>query len=168
MTDGTAGGTSLVKDINANPGASSFPGEAGLSFLPSSCSSTGPGFLRRRRRQRPRAVEEQRHGGRHGAGEGHQREPGRGFLAKRLDGIQYALYFSADDGVSGRELWKTDRHGHGAGEGHRPGVGSSGDHGAFELLSERLHGVQQRLVFLGDDGVSGRELWKTDGTDTCR
>lgn len=69
------------------------------------------------------------------------------------------LYFFADDGVHGKELWKTD----GTDEGTVlvkdivPGSGSS-----FPS-SLKLSG--STLYFLADDGLFGRELWKTDGTE---
>ncbi|WP_163995216.1 ELWxxDGT repeat protein [Pyxidicoccus caerfyrddinensis] len=72
--------------------------------------------------------------------------------------IGRTLYFAADDGGYGRELWKTD----GTAEGTvlvkdiRPGpVGS-------ELL--RFITVGRTLYFVADDGEHGFELWKSDGT----
>lgn len=72
--------------------------------------------------------------------------------------IGRTLYFAADDGVHGRELWKTD----GTPEGTvlvkdiRPGSGGSG------LL--RFLAVGDTLYFVADDGRHGFELWKSDGT----
>jgi len=69
------------------------------------------------------------------------------------------LYFSADDGVNGRELWKSD--GTVAGtvmvRNIAPNVGDSSNPGDLTPLG----GV---LYFGAEDGVNGYELWKTDGT----
>lgn len=74
-----------------------------------------------------------------------------------------AIYFHADDGVHGRELWTSD--GTAAGTAMvadiRSGIGSG-----LEIFSSP-HGltpVGSRLLFFADDGVSGNELWATDGT----
>jgi ELWxxDGT repeat protein len=70
-----------------------------------------------------------------------------------------ALYFSADDGASGEELWKTD--GTAAGtfrvKDISPGAGASQPFG--------MTAFNGALYFAASDGVSGSELWKTDGTE---
>jgi len=82
-----------------------------------------------------------------------------------------ALYFSASDGVTGVELWKSDGT---VGDAVQvkdiaPGVGSVG--GIQAPLSSSPSGFtvfNNALYFSADDGVSGRELWKTDGTVTMQ
>ncbi|MEP7010100.1 MAG: ELWxxDGT repeat protein [Acidobacteriota bacterium] len=74
-----------------------------------------------------------------------------------------ALYFHANDDVHGRELWKSD--GTEAGTALvadiRPGV----DSGLQLFYSPHsLTPVGSRLLFFADDGVSGNEVWATDGT----
>jgi len=68
------------------------------------------------------------------------------------------LYFSMNDGLTGRELWKSD--GTVAGtvqvKDINPGGGSS-----FPTF---LGAVGSTLFFMADDGLTGHELWKTDGT----
>lgn len=68
------------------------------------------------------------------------------------------MLFSANDGVTGKELWKTD----GTPEGTvlvkdiNPGAGDSSPTGFTQYNGA--------LYFQANDGVNGRELWKTDGT----
>jgi ELWxxDGT repeat protein len=68
------------------------------------------------------------------------------------------LYFAANDGVHGTELYKSD--GTAAGtvlvKDMNPG---SGDSNPTDLTP-----VGSTLYFRADDGVHGQELWKTDGT----
>ncbi|GGB92465.1 ELWxxDGT repeat protein [Dyadobacter sediminis] len=68
------------------------------------------------------------------------------------------LYFSANDGVNGNELWKTD--GSTAGtvlvKNINPGAASS-DPSMFRT-------ADGQLFFVANDGTHGRELWKTGGT----
>src|SRR5262245_18159900 len=78
--------------------------------------------------------------------------------------VKGTLFFTANDGANGRELWKSD--GTAAGtvlvKDIRPGNSPYG----FPLTSSpaNLTAVGNQLFFSADDGVSGRELWKSDGT----
>ena len=83
---------------------------------------------------------------------------------KHLTAIGDTLFFSADDGISGEELWKTD--GTSAGTvlvaDISPGFGNYGYPSSSN--PKHLTAVGDTLFFSADDGFSGEELWKTDGT----
>jgi len=82
-------------------------------------------------------------------------EPDAGSAPGGLFAAGSKLFFSADDGIHGRELWTFD------GEG----VALAGDVAAGPASSAPvLLGASGATVFFSaDDGVNGRELWKTDG-----
>ncbi len=72
-----------------------------------------------------------------------------------------SVFFTADDGVHGRELWKTNRT-----TGRtalvkdiRPGSVVYDEYSPNELTA-----VGDSLFFVHDDGVHGRELWRSDGS----
>jgi ELWxxDGT repeat protein len=71
------------------------------------------------------------------------------------------VLFVADDGTSGAELWKTDGTPLGTVlvKDINPGAGS-----AFDLTNIQFTVSNGVVFFAADDGLRGRELWKTDGT----
>jgi ELWxxDGT repeat protein len=75
-----------------------------------------------------------------------------------LTGVNGSLFFSADDGVNGTELWKTDGtiaaivEDAVAGGGINPGVAASDPQGLID--------VNGTLFFSANDGTTGSELWK--------
>jgi ELWxxDGT repeat protein len=68
------------------------------------------------------------------------------------------LFFAADDGVNGRELWKSD--------GTALGTVLVKNIAAGITASDptELRSAGGKLFFLANDGVSGRELWVSNGT----
>jgi ELWxxDGT repeat protein len=98
--------------------------------------------------------------------------PGTAYLVKDIrngthDSIRWGkfevvrdrLYFVADDGFHGREMWVTD--------------GTTSDtHMLIDLVPQtgspdiyRITGDLSSVYFIADDGVHGYELWHTDGTN---
>jgi ELWxxDGT repeat protein len=83
-----------------------------------------------------------------------------GFNPDYLTNVSGTLFFFANDGATGRSLWKSD----GTAEGTvlvkdvRPGGPSS--NGAYYQMTN----VNGKLFFVGNDGTTGRELWTSDGT----
>ncbi len=163
-SDGTATGTVLVKDIR--PGSygyfpySSFPEELtavnGTLFFRANdgihgielwkSDGTEAGTL---------LVKDIRPGSSYGYPVGSN--PGQ------LTKVQGTLFFTANDGVHGTELWKSD----GTPEGTVPikdinaTISGSYANGSFPSYLTAVNGV---LFFAADDGVHGVELWKSDGT----
>lgn len=77
-----------------------------------------------------------------------------------VDGL---LLFYADDGVHGRELWRSDGTASGTAlvADIQSGPGSSNP--AIDCCADQVV-WKGALYFTADDGVSGRGLWRSDGT----
>jgi ELWxxDGT repeat protein len=77
---------------------------------------------------------------------------------KYLVDVAGTLFFTANDGIHGRELWRSN--------GTRAGtriVRNIGP-GSADGSPQELTAVGQTLYFTANDGVHGRELWMSDGT----
>ena len=76
-----------------------------------------------------------------------------------FDVLNGTVYFAADDGISGVELWKSG--GTPASTVRVADINS----GSGDSNPNWLTAVNGILFFAADDGTHGRELWKTTGTD---
>jgi ELWxxDGT repeat protein len=150
VSDGTAGGTGLLRDIR--------PGPAGSK--PSHRALFG-------RRQVTFRANDGLHGAEPWISDGTRRgtmllrdiRPGPlGSTPSTIVRAGRRGYFVADDGMHGRELWVTD--------GTRAGTRMVRDIalGATGAAPTSLRKVGSKLYFVADDRRRGRELWVTDGT----
>lgn len=69
------------------------------------------------------------------------------------------VYFSADDGINGRELWITDGTENGTFMVKNIAAGSDGS------SPNNFTEFKNKIYFSADDSVNGTELWVTDGTE---
>jgi len=77
---------------------------------------------------------------------------------ENLTDVNGVLFFTANDGVSGTELWKSDGTSTGTVlvKDINENMGSN---------PEELTNVNGLLFFSATNGTNGRELWKSDGTE---
>ena len=149
-TDGTAAGTSLVKDINANISANprNLVVVGGVIYFVVEDDKVGPELWKT-----------------NGAAAGtvlvkNIPPDSSSFFPVDLDltAVGSTLYFHTYGDINGRELWKSD--GTDAGtvlvKDIRPGLGSASP--------DNLTAVGSTLYFSANDGTNGTELWKSDGT----
>ena len=83
---------------------------------------------------------------------------GYGSNPSNLTVVNGHLFFSANDGVNGGELWETDGTSAGTVLVKDINPGAAGSNPA------NLTAVGKELFFTADDGTHGRELWESDGT----
>ncbi|PYX69808.1 MAG: hypothetical protein DMG78_20985, partial [Acidobacteria bacterium] len=77
-------------------------------------------------------------------------------IPANLTNVGGTLYFAADDGTNGMELWKSNGSTATRARDIVVGIGSSSP-----LNLVNLNGI---LYFTADDGTHGREVWRSDGT----
>ncbi|MBN2473527.1 MAG: tandem-95 repeat protein [Pirellulales bacterium] len=85
---------------------------------------------------------------------------------KNLTNVGGTLFFTADDGANGRELWISDGTEGGTEmvKDIYPGTGyADAPYSSSPTAMTEMNGL---LFFTADDGQNGWELWKSDGTDS--
>jgi ELWxxDGT repeat protein len=147
-SDGSSGGTQLVKDINPGSASSSIgyltPVDNTLFFVASNGTNGVELWKSDGTESGTSMVKDIRSGS-------------ASSYPSALAGLNGSLYFSATDGINGSELWKSN--GTAAGTTMLRNIHSSGSSSPQFLVS-----MGNYVYFSADDGVKGRELWKTDGT----
>ena len=160
-SDGTERGTVQVKDINIDPNPSASSSPRGFTVFNNALYFSADDGASGRELWRTDGTEG-------GTVRVKDIAPGTGFIGgiqvplssspSGLTVFNNALYFAADDGVHGVELWKTDGTGTGTVlvKDINPTAGASSSPRGFTVFNNALY-------FAADDGVHGVELWKTDG-----
>ncbi|MFO0978627.1 MAG: ELWxxDGT repeat protein [Planctomycetaceae bacterium] len=86
--------------------------------------------------------------------------------APKFTAIGSTLYFVANDGVNGFELWKTDGTTAGTSmvKDVNPGTASAMPHALGQGFPVQMISIGNLVYFVADDGTNGFELWQSDGT----
>jgi RNA polymerase sigma factor (sigma-70 family) len=175
-SDGTAAGTRMVKDINPGP-ASGFPdawignliavgptlfftaddGLHGVELWKSDGTAEGTVMVKDIHHGPGSSLEKRPPG---------NKKPPPGTTVQRaalgpdtMAVVDNTLFFTADDGVHGYELWKSD--GTAAGTVLVKDIAPGSEDG----YPTRLTNVHGTLYFAACDGVHRKQLWKSDGTE---
>lgn len=157
-SDGTAAGTVRVKDINPGPGDSKPLGltaVGGILFFSATDGASGRELWKSDGTEAGTVRVKDINPGSGGSNPGYS---GNIFRQNELVNAGGTLLFSADDGVNGIELWKSD----GTEEGTvlvrdiRPGGNS---------YARYLESVAGTVFFSAFNNAAGFELWKSDGTE---
>ncbi len=86
---------------------------------------------------------------------------------QNLTAVGGTLFFTAQDDTHGRELWRSD--GTEAGttlvKDVNPGSGSGAQNYSHGYGNSQMTAIGDTLFFPGYQGATGRELWKSDGTE---
>jgi ELWxxDGT repeat protein len=151
QSDGTEAGTLLVKDIN--PGvAGSFPFEMtvidGLLHFTADDGVSGRELCKTDGTSGGTQLFQDIAAGRDSSRPGSTTPP-------TIVDTGKSILFSASDGISGIELWKSDKHGTFQLQDIAPGAASSSP--------ESMTVTRKLVFFLANDNSSGRELWVMPG-----
>ncbi|MEA5502278.1 ELWxxDGT repeat protein, partial [Halotia wernerae UHCC 0503] len=79
--------------------------------------------------------------------------------------VDNVFYFFADDGIHGNELWKSDGTENGTVLVKDINSGSGNSASSVNNSFPDLTNVNGIVYFFADDGIHGKELWKSDGTE---
>jgi len=82
------------------------------------------------------------------------------FGVSAIIAVNGVIYFAADNGINGQELWRSD----GTETGTFMLIDINSGTGSSEPMN--LINANGRLYFTANNGINGRELWTSDGTKT--
>jgi len=88
-----------------------------------------------------------------------------GYFPPALAAVNGTLYFGADDGVHGVELWKSNGTAAGTTLVADIAPGYLYEETPYSSAPQELVNVNGTLYFAATDNYAGRELWKSDGTE---
>ncbi|MFQ5576552.1 MAG: ELWxxDGT repeat protein [Anaerolineae bacterium] len=153
-SDGTPTGTFMVKDIFPGPGWSwpeDFAVMGGRLFFSANDGTYGPELWASNGTPTGTVMVKDTYPG---------AQPDNYPYPHSFTSVGERLFFSANDGTSGYELWVSDGTPTGTVlvKDIKVGAGSSSP--------EHLTGIGEALYFTADDGIRGQELWHSDGTPT--
>jgi ELWxxDGT repeat protein len=147
-SDGTPGGTLLLKDI--------FPGADGSDAADFIVSGNHAFFVAQVAERRELWKTDGTTAGTAQVADINAGAPGG--EPENLTIFNGVLYFTANDGIHGRELWRSD--GTTVGTTMLKDISMGNVDGVLRILGAGLGA----LYFTANDGATGWELWKTDGT----
>lgn len=160
-TDGSEAGTTLVKDINPDV-YSYYYSDEGISSRPEQLTAVGDQVFF--------TADDGDNGEELWLTDGTEAgtqlvkniSPSYYDSPSQLTAVGSTLFFTADNGTNGRELWKSDGTNGGTTMVKDIFVGSGYYSSSYPA---GLTAAGSTLYFSADNGSSGRELWKTDGTN---
>jgi ELWxxDGT repeat protein len=167
-SNGSRAGTVLVKDIDPVDDVPHYPGSnpssltamGGRLFFAANDGTRGEELWRSNGSRTGTVLVKNIRPGTYGYGNGFGSDP------SYLTAAGLRLFFTADDGTHGEELWKSDgsRAGTVLVKNIRPGTDTGYDNTPGGSFPSALTAVGRRLFFTADDGTHGEELWKSDGS----
>lgn len=160
ISDGTAGGTGVLKDINYAGGDSEpgpFTAVDDTVFFAAKTDADGRELWKTDGTEAGTVVVTNIN-----PCDGCSAGSSSDSVPRNLTPFNGMLYFTATNPELGRELWKTDGSVDGAQLVKDIREGDQGSIGAGTAYLTVSNGA---LYFTADNGETGRELWKTDGTE---
>jgi ELWxxDGT repeat protein len=90
------------------------------------------------------------------------------FLNNKFIEINGTIYFRANDGTHGNELYKIDSGNDKAELVSDINIGSGSSFSFTNLGSQDIINLKNTLYFVADDGIHGEELWRIDPTSSLQ